>query len=95
MEGLWDGEWSTWVGTLRNPPLKSLLHYMLTNMDVNLGKEKKKKINKSRPTPGHIIVKFAKYRDTEKILKGKREKKSITYKARQIMLDLSTKSWQT
>ena len=55
------------------------------------------KINKSRPTPRHIIVKFAKYREKEKkILKAAREKKSLTCKGRQIRLaaDLSTEPWQ-
>ena len=44
------------------------------------------KIKKGRPTPRHITVKFAKYRDKEKILKAAREKKSLTYKERQIRL---------
>ena len=33
------------------------------------------KINKSRPTPRHIVVQFAKYSDKERILKAAREKK--------------------
>ena len=37
------------------------------------------KINKSRSTPRHIVVKFAKYRD-EKLLRAERQKKSLTYK---------------
>ena len=32
------------------------------------------KINKSRPTPRHIVVKFARYRDKEKNLKGSKTK---------------------
>ena len=40
-------------------------------------------INKSRPTSRHI-VKFAKYRDKERMLKAARERKTVTYKGRQI-----------
>ena len=53
------------------------------------------KINKGSPTPRHIVVKFSKYRDKEKVLKEARKKKSLTYKGRQIRLeDLSTETWQ-
>ena len=50
------------------------------------------KFNKSWLEPRHIVVKFAKYRDKEIILKAGRENKSPTYKGRQIRLsaDLST-----
>ena len=46
--------------------------------------------------PKHIIVKFAKYTDKERILKAAREKKSFTYKGRQIRFaaDLSIETWQ-
>ena len=40
------------------------------------------KINKSRPTLRHIVVKFAKYRDKEKFIKAPREKKFLTYKGK-------------
>ena len=33
--GVWEGGQAKWVGALRNLPLKSLLYYMLTNLDVN------------------------------------------------------------
>ena len=36
------------------------------------------KINKNRPTPPHLIVKFANFKDKEKILKAARDKKSLT-----------------
>ena len=54
------------------------------------------KINKSRPTPRHIVIKFEKYSDKEKILKAARQKKSLTYKGRPIKLAavLSTETWQ-
>ena len=38
------------------------------------------KLNKSRPIPRHILVKFVKYRDKENVLRI-REKKSLIYKA--------------
>ena len=44
----------------------------------------------------HIIVKLAKYKDKEKILKAARDKQALTYKGRPIRLvaDLSTETWQ-
>ena len=53
------------------------------------------KFNESQPSPRHIIVKFIKYTDKKRILKAAREKKSLTYKGRQIIAaDLSTETWQ-
>ena len=54
------------------------------------------KINKSRRTPIHIIIKFADYSDKENILKASRQKKSLIYKGRPIRLGkhLSTETWQ-
>ena len=44
----------------------------------------------------HIIVKLARYKDKEKILKAAKDKHTLTYKERPIRLvaDLSTKTWQ-
>ena len=33
--GVVEGGWAKWVGELRNLFLKSLLHYILTSLDVN------------------------------------------------------------
>ena len=44
------------------------------------------KINKSRPTPRHIVINFAKYSDSEKILKAERQKNYLTYEGRPIRL---------
>ena len=54
------------------------------------------KINKNRPTPRHLIVKFTSLSNKEKILKAAQEKKSVTYKGKNIRLaaDLSTEMWQ-
>ena len=38
------------------------------------------KMNPKRPTPRHIIIKMAKFEDTERILKATREKQLVTYK---------------
>ena len=45
----------------------------------------------------HIIVKLAKYKDKEKILKAARDKQALTYKGRHIRIvaGLSTETWQT
>jgi len=45
------------------------------------------KSNKSKPTPRHIVIKFAKYSDKEKIFKAARPKKSVTYKRKPIKLE--------
>ena len=72
----------------------------------NLGKDTDIKIqeaqrtpirfSKNRPSTRHIIVKFTKYSVKERIMKAAREKKSLTYKGRQIRFaaDLSTETWQ-
>ena len=54
------------------------------------------RINKNRSTPCHIIVKLAKYKDKERILKAARDKRALTYKGRHIRVvaDLSTETWQ-
>ena len=66
-----------------------------------LGKEKGIEIQEAQRTPfrcnlhrssaQHIIVKLAKYKDKEKILKAARDKRALTYKGRPIRLvtDLS------
>ena len=36
--GLWEGGWAKWEGALMNLLLKSLLHYMLSNMYINFKK---------------------------------------------------------
>ena len=50
----------------------------------------------NRSSARHIIVKLAKYKDKEQILKAARDKRALTYKGRLIRLvtDLSTETWQ-
>ena len=71
-----------------------------------MGKEKSIEIQEAQRTPfrhnlnqssaQHIIVKLAKYKDKERILKAARDKHALTYKGRPIRLvmDLSTETWQ-
>ena len=42
------------------------------------------RLNKNRPSTRNIIVKFTKYSGKERIMRAAREKKSLTYKGRQI-----------
>ena len=44
------------------------------------------KRNSKRPTPRHIIIKMAKFKDKERILKATREKQEVTYKGAHIRL---------
>ena len=44
------------------------------------------RINPRRNTPRHIVIKLAKIKDKEKLLKAAREKRQITYKGTPIRL---------
>ena len=54
------------------------------------------KLNPNRPTPRHIVIKVAKAKDKDRILKAVREKQSINYKGTHIRLsaDFSTETLQ-
>ena len=54
------------------------------------------RFNKNRPSTRPMIVKFTKYTGKKRIMKAAREKKSLTYKGRQIRFaaDLSRETWQ-
>ena len=85
---------------------ESVLEQIIAENFPDLGKEKGIEIQEAQRTPfrrnlnqssaQHIIVKLAKYKDKEKILKAARDKHALTYKGRPIRLvtDLSTKTWQ-
>ena len=45
-------------------------------------------INPRRNTPRHIVIKLAKIKDKEKLLKAAREKQQITYKGTPIRLQV-------
>ena len=54
------------------------------------------KMNPKKPTPRHVIIKMAKFKDKERILKSAREKQEVTYKGAPIRLsaDFSTEKLQ-
>ena len=54
------------------------------------------KLNPNRPTPRHNIIKMAKIKDKERILKAAREKQRVNYKGTPIRLsaDFSTETLQ-
>ena len=54
------------------------------------------RINPRRNTPRHIVIKLAKIKDKENLLKAAREKRQITYKATPIRLtaDFSAETLQ-
>uniref|UniRef100_A0ABI7ZUJ7 L1 transposable element RRM domain-containing protein n=1 Tax=Felis catus TaxID=9685 RepID=A0ABI7ZUJ7_FELCA len=86
--------------------VEGLCEQIIAENFPNLGKDTDTKIqeawrtpirvNKNRPSTRCIIVKFTKYSGQERIMKAAREKKSLTYKGRQIRFaaDLSTETWQ-
>ena len=47
-------------------------------------------MNPKRPTPRHIIIKMAKFKDKERILKDTRERQLVTYKGAPIRHQLIT-----
>ena len=55
-----------------------------TNIKIQEAQRSPVKFNKSQPPPRHIIVKFTKYTDKERILKAAREIKFLIYNGRQI-----------
>jgi len=67
-----------------------------TGNKIQEGQRTHLKINKNRSTPLYLIVKPTSLRDKEKTLKASRDKRSVTYKGRNIRLaaDLSTETWQ-
>ena len=87
----------------REQGIKNLLEEIMTKNFPNLMKEKDiqvqaaqrvpDKMDTKRPTPRHIIIKMAKLKDKERILKAAREKQLVTYKGAPIRLssDFSTK----
>ena len=50
------------------------------------------KLNPNRTTPIHIIIKMAKVKDKERILKAAREKQSVNYKGTHLRLSANFSS---
>ena len=67
-----------------------------TDIQIQEAQRVPNKINPNRPTPRHIIIKMAKVKDIESILKATREKHRINYKETPIRLsaDFSTETLQ-
>ena len=85
---------------------EGVLEQIIAENFPDLGKEKGIEIQEAQRTPFRrnlnqssappIIVKLAKYKDKERILKAARDKQALTYKGRhkRVVADLSTETWQ-
>ena len=90
----------------REKGAEGILEQIVAENFPNLGKETGIEIQEAQRTPfrcnlnrspaWHIIVKLAKYKDKERILKASRDKRALTYEGRHIKVvaDLSTDTWQ-
>ena len=90
----------------REKGAEGVLEQIIVENFPDMGKEKGIEIqeaqrtpfrrNLNRSSPRHIIVKLAKYKDKEKILKAARDKHTLTYNGRpmKVVADLSTETWQ-
>ena len=67
-----------------------------TDIKIQEAQRAPNKLNPNRPTPRHIVIKMAKVKDKERILKTARETQSISYKGTPIRLqaDFSTETLQ-
>ena len=67
-----------------------------TDLKIQEAQRAPNKLNPNRPTPRHIIIKLAKVKDKERILKEAIEKQSVNYKGTPIRLsaDFSTETLQ-
>ena len=67
-----------------------------TDIKIQEAQRTPNNLNPNRPTSRHIIIKMAKVKDKERILKAAREKQSINYKGTPIRLsaDFSTETLQ-
>ena len=57
-----------------------------TDIKIQEAQKAPNKLNPNRPTPRHIIIKMAKVKDKERILKAARERQSVNYKGTHIRL---------
>ena len=67
-----------------------------TNIKIEEAQRAPSKLSPNRSTPRHIIIKMAKFKDEERILKAAKETQSINYKGTSIRLtgDFSTDTLQ-
>ena len=75
---------------------ENFLNLKDTDIKIQEAQKVPNKWNPNRPTTRHIIIKMAKVKDKERILKAAREKQSINYKGISIRLppDFSTETLQ-
>ena len=90
----------------REKGAEGVLEQIIAENFPDLGKEKGIEIQDSQRTPfrcklnrssaRRILVKLAKYKDKDAILKAARDKQALTYKGRHIRVvtDLTTETWQ-
>ena len=93
-------------GEEKEQEIENLFEKVVTEKFPNLMREKVMqvqeaqrvpiKMNPKRPTPRHIIIKMANFKDKEKILRASREKQLVTYQGSPIRLsaDLSVETLQ-
>ena len=91
---------------IREKGAEAVLEQIIAENFPDLGKETGIEIQEAQITPfrrnlnqssaQYIIVKLAKYKDKERILKAARDKWALTYKGRhmRVVADLSTETWQ-
>ena len=73
---------------------KNFLNLKKTDTKIQEAQRAPNKLNANRPTPRYIIIKMAKVKDKERILKAERETQSVNYKGTPIRLsaDFSTEA---
>ena len=59
-----------------------------TDIKIQEAQRAPNKLNPNRPTPRHIIIKMAKVKDEERILKAAVEKQSVNYKGTTVRLSV-------
>ena len=78
--------------------MKENFHNLPKVLDLQVQEDQRatKKLDPRRNTPRHIIIKLAKIKDKERILKATREKETVTYKGVPMRLsaDFSTETLQ-
>ena len=62
--------------------MKEKFPNLVKEIDIPVQEEQRipNKLNSKRTTPRHIIIKWPKIKDKERILKAAREKETVTYK---------------
>ena len=65
---------------------ENFLNLKETDIKIQEVQRAPNKLNPNRPPPRHILIKMAKVKDKERILKAAREKQSINYKGTPIRL---------